>query len=345
MTQTHIPAKQAAYQLVIGSDAIGQRLRGRLESLTLTEQRGQEADDLEIVLLDDDGNLDIPRRGVKIHAMLGWQDTGLINKGYFVVDEVEHTGTPDKLTIRARSADLRTGLISQQERSWHQVTVGDIVNSIAKQNDLTSKIDQALASEPLAHIDQTNESDANLLTRLATMFDALFSVKHDTLIFAKKNAGSSVSGIPLQRISITRQDGDNHHFKAADREMVTGVKALYENIKAGTKGEVIYRGHTADAKSKLSSSADNIKILRHSYANEANAKRAARAEYQKIQRGHATLSLSLAQGRPEIFPELPATVSGWKPVIDSTEWLVTKITHTLDGSGGLSGDIEMELKV
>lgn len=36
------------------------------------------------------------------------------------------------------------------------------------------------------------------------------------------------------------------------------------------------------------------------------------------------------------------TVSGFKPEIDGTDWLVAKTTHTVDGSGGFVTALELE---
>ena len=69
-------------------------IKDRLESLNLTDNRGLEADELELVLDDSDGKLAIPKRGAKIQLSLGWADKGLVNKGSFTVDEVEHSGSP-----------------------------------------------------------------------------------------------------------------------------------------------------------------------------------------------------------------------------------------------------------
>ena len=71
----------------------------------------------------------------------------------------------------------------------------------------------------IEHIDQTNESDANLLTRLANMFDAVFTVKDGKLLFLKTGFGVSASGKPLPAVHITRTSGDQHRFGVADREV------------------------------------------------------------------------------------------------------------------------------
>lgn len=417
------------YRITVDGTDITTTVQGRLIDLTLTDNRGFEADNLELRLDDTDGLLDLPPRGALIRLAIGWRDSGLVDKGTYTVDGVEHSGAPDVLTIHANSADLRTGLTTQRERSWHDVTLGDIVTTIADENDLEPVIQATLAGQYIEHIDQTNESAVNLLTRLAKQFDAIATVKNGNLLFIPAAGGVSASGIALPTVSITRQSGDQHRFSIADRDTYSGVKATYHDVDAaqkgevtwtkdenaseknepitppapapsgqykdlpttyksrdaalkaahqewqalkankaaraayigtrakyndrniGESGEVVYGDPAQEAKvdddtqadPAISPSADNVKTLRHVYANKANALRAARAEWRKIQRGVATFSITLARGRPELFPDLPATVSGWKRSIDGTEWIIAKVSHTL-GDGGLTTALEFEIK-
>lgn len=77
-------------------------------------------------------------------------------------------------------------------------------------------------------------------------------------------------------------------------------------------------------------------MISKTYKSEAEAKRS--------QRNAATFSLTLALGRPDITPETPAKLSGWKPEIDNHSWLVIKATHSLSGSGLTTG-LELETLV
>ncbi|WP_153111534.1 phage late control D family protein [Propionivibrio limicola] len=425
---TNFVHPQPIYSVDVDGTDITNTLQGRLISLSLTDNRGFEADQIDISLDDTDGKLDLPARGATLRCWIGWKHSGLVYKGSYTIDEVSHSGTPDTLTIRGRSADLRTGLTTQRERSWHDVTLGDILETLADENDLTPAINATLAGQYIEHIDQTNESAVNLMTRLAKQFDAIATVKNGMLLFIPAAGGLSASGVVLPTVTITRESGDQHNFSIADRETYTGVKATYNDVQLavkgevtwgkdensaennepvtaestpttgqykalekvhksrdaalkaaklewkkmqknkaakaayigtkakfndrnlGQEGEVTYREGTDDGKAeakdetpKVSQSADNIKTLRHVYANKSNALRAARAEWRKLQRGVATFTITLARGRPELFPELPATVSGWKPAIDSTDWIVSKVTHNLSDSGFTTG-LELEIK-
>lgn len=430
---------QAIFKLIVDDQDITRDISGRLSSLTFTDNRGFEADQLDIVLDDSDGKLALPPRGALLKLSLGWKESGLIDKGSLTVDEVTHEGTPDIITLHARSAELSSGLTTQRERSFHAKTVGEIVRTIAAENELEVIISTQLDTLPIAHIDQTNESSAAFLTRLSSLFDAVATVKNGKLIFIHAGAGISASGKALPVVTITRQSGDRHHFSIADRGSYTHVKALWHDAGLAKRGEVIWdkkmdadesgrapkvvaapvgnyktlpgtsksrgvalrearKAWKAIVKSKalkdkfvgvkaayhdlnlkvsgtvsygaenelvalqnasslakkdaannaapqvaFEASADNIKTLRHTYASKESAHRAARAEWRRLQRGMATFSIDLALGRPDLFPEIPSTVQGFKREIDNTDWLITKATHTLTDKG-MTTKLEFEIK-
>ncbi|MGS1027708.1 phage late control D family protein [Burkholderia glumae] len=347
---------RAIYSITLNGKNITKKFDGRLISLTLQDNRGFEADQLDISLDDADGALEIPSRGVTLKLAIGWAGAanGLVDKGEFMVDEVRHTGTPDVLTIRARSVDLRAGLSIKKERSWHRQTVGAIVRAIASQNKVEARISKALDGQLVDHIDQTAESDANLLSRLAKMFDAIATVKNGLLLFIKAGEATTASGKPLPAVTITRDVGDRHEFGVADRDTYSGVQAFYLNTRTAKKQSttVKRRRRRTTAKKKpidksgdvLFGTAENVKTLRHTYANKANATRAAKAEWEKLQRGVAEFSIVLALGRPELMTELPVTVRGYKRVIDDCNWIIARVTHSIDGNGGFTSDLDLEVK-
>lgn len=304
----------------------------RLISLTLTDNRGMEADTLEIALSDHDGLLEIPPRGAELGCALGWSDTGLVDKGTYTVDEVEHSGAPDVLTIRARSADLREGLKAKRTRSWHQNLLGDILRSLAVEYGLQPVIDAVLGQRSVTHIDQTAESDANLLTRLGEQNDAIASVKAGRLLFMPAGKSRSASGVPLPHITLIRSEGDQHRYIEADRDSYSGVRARYYDVNSAKKQEAIAGG------------GDNLKELRHVYSDQQSALTAVRAEWNRLQRGSASLTYTLAKGRPDLFPELTYTLVGVKEPIDAVVWLGANVTHTLNDSGFVTSlDLESKL--
>ncbi|GJN53067.1 phage late control D family protein [Pseudomonas tohonis] len=305
--------------VVNGNDITDLLLGGqqpRLVSIELTDNRGLEADQLDITLSDHDGLLAIPPRGATVRLWLGWDDTGLVDKGSFTVDETEHSGAPDTLSIRARSADLRGGLKTKKERSWDATTLGTVIGAIATAQGLTPVVSAVLAGIELLHLDQANESDANLLSRLGREHDAIATVKADRLLFLPTGKATTASGLALPHVTLTRADGDQHRFLQADRDAYTGVKAYYYEVNSAEKKEAIAGG------------GENIKELRHSYTDQASALQAARAEWNRLQRGTATLSYTLARGRPELIPDQTYSLTGIKAEIAAIIWLGGNLRHS-----------------
>lgn len=312
---------QAIYRLTVNGEDISSKLRPRLISLELTDNRGIEADTLDIRLSDHDGALALPPKGAELKLWLGWSDTGLVDKGKYIAAEIEHSGAPDVVGIRARSADLRKSLSKRQERSWPNVTLGNLVRSIAGAHGLTPVIAPALDNIQLPHIDQTNESDINLISRLAKDHDAICTVKAGHLLLMPTGSSQTASGLALPHISLTRADGDQHSYLDSGDDSCTGVKAYW------------YSPDSAERKEALVGTDDNAKTLRNSFGDEQSALQAVRAEWRRIQRGTASLRYQLALGRPDLIPELTYSLSGIKPEIEAIVWLGGNVRHSLSEQG------------
>lgn len=228
-------SRSPAFSITIEGKDVTTALDARLMSLTLTDNRGFEADQLDLELDDADGQIVLPRRGAVIQLALGWKGQPLFPKGAFTVDEIEHSGAPDRLTIRARSADFRETLNTRREKSWHQTTVGDVVKEIAARHNLKMALGKDLTDKALDHMDQTNESDASFLMKLARQYGAIASVKDGNLLFIRQGQGRTASGKLLPVITIERKAGDGHRFTLADRGAYTGVIASWLHTREPKK--------------------------------------------------------------------------------------------------------------
>lgn len=349
-----------------GTKDITTLLSQRLMNLTLTDSRGFEADQLDFTLDDTDGLLELPSRGAILSLGLGWKDEALTFKGEYTVDEVEHSGAPDCVTIRARSADLRGSLMNRHERSFHKTTLGKIVQQIADENQLQAMVGDEYKNLEIKHIDQTDESSISFLTRLAEEHDAIATVKNGRLLFIKSGKSTTASGQKLPEFILTRQDGDSHRFAIAEGDNYKAVKAYWHDTATGKRGDVIIDENTevkkvnkTTKKGKVSkkqtrviqqnkpveSDNDQIKTLRHTYATQQTALNACKRHFEKLQRGVATFSLNLAEGNAELIPETTVNVVGFKAEIDSNAWIVTQVTHSLSADSGFTTAIECELKV
>lgn len=325
---------EPSYVITLDGSDLTSKIKPRLQSLSITECRAEEADTLDLVLDDSDGMLAIPSRGAILSVSIGWVGERLSDKGSFKVDEVEHSGSPDVITIRARSASMTKGLSERREQSWHGKTIADIVRTIAGRHKLDPRIADAVGKILIPHIDQTNESDMSFLTRLAKRYDAVMNVKDAHLLFMPIGAGRTASGRLLDVLNLTRKDGDSHRYHIAERESYEGVRATYHSGGKGKRESVIVGGENNH----------NMKVLPETYPTKAEALAAAESEYKRVQRSQATMVYTLALGRAEIYPELHVNVSGFrKPEINDTPWLVKKATHTI-ADGGFTTVLELETR-
>ena len=94
----------------------------------------------------------------------------------------------------------------------------------------------------------------------------------------------------------------------------------------------------------MTGEADNVFAITTVYASKAQAMRAALAKWDKLQRGVAEFSISLAMGRADLYPETPVAVKGFKRVIDEQAWTITKVTHSLNDNG-YTTTLELEVKL
>ncbi|EIJ72135.1 phage late control D family protein [Pasteurella bettyae] len=354
---------------------ITQVVNDRLISLSIADNRGFEADMLELELSDHDGLLELPPRNATIQVAIGWQSSLLVDKGKYLVDEVQFSGAPDKVNIRARSADLKGSFSEKKERSFHSIKLPALVEQIAKENQLEAKVAKDYQEKTIRHIDQTSESDINLLTRLAEQYDAITTVKNGCLLFMPTGKGNTVSGKNIPPFEITRQSGDSYNFSIAESDNYKAVRAYWHDTNTGKRGEIIIDENSKITKKQkmtkgrklkngqvkgqhlskrkynvleqtepVTSDSDQIKTLRYTYANETSAITGAKSAFDKLKRGVATFSMTLAFGEPELIPEMPLVLRGFKSMIDGSDWIISRVTHNINDSG-YTTQIECELKV
>lgn len=326
----------------------------KLISLELTDNRGFNADELTISVDDSQGDIALPPRGAELSISLGWQGEPLIYKGIYIVDEVSHSGPPDRIDITARSADFRDEFNVKREVSWHDVTVERIVSAIAHRYKLKPIISEQLMNDEIDHADQTQESDMSFLTRMADILGAIATVKNGCLLFILPGGGVSANGKALPEFAITRSSGDRHSFRIADRDAYTGVQAYWLDLEFGKKKKVTVRKRKKTTEKRPRSSSregdyiagedGNVFVLRTTYSSELAAQRAAAAKWQQLQRGAAEFNLTLAYGRADLYPEMHGTVTGFKEAIDNQDWIIAKATHSIDDNG-YQTRLELEAKI
>lgn len=324
----------AGFALEIDGIDYAKELVPRLMSLSFTEKLGEEADKLEITLSNHDGLLPTIKRGVDARLALGWVAgpevrLGMVDKGRFLVDQVEKSGPPDTLRISARSADLTGGFRRRRDRSWKQTNLGSVLGQIASDNGYTARVQSDLANLPVALIEQAAKSDAAFLRDLGERYDAIATVKDRVLLFLRVGASENAGGQAFGSLVLRRQENSRWTFRIADREEHDGAEAQWQDRDEARR------------KTVKEGKAENPKRIKRSFASEAEARTAAQAEARRAARGKYEFDYEMALGDPAIEPNVPVTLQGWDPEIDGIRWLVDEVEHRLDAGGGLGSRVKL----
>ncbi|MCI4419667.1 phage late control D family protein [Klebsiella variicola] len=254
--------------------------------------------------------------------------------GMYVIENLSQTKTEFFASGEARKIEFSLGLKRVDE------SLAEVVKEIATRHGLKAAIGKDVAAQVLDHLDQTNESDASFLMKLARQYGAIASVKDSNLLFIRQGQGKTASGKALPVITITRRDGDSHRFSLADRGAYTGGIAHWLHTREPEKKEttkVKRRRKTTKPKEPEAKQGDyligtdeNVLLLNRTYANRSNAERAAKMNWERLQRGVASFSLQLAEGRADLYTEMPVKVSGFKQPIADANWAITTLTRTVN---------------
>lgn len=312
-----------------GADITG-AIAGRLLELSITDEAGVKSDRLNLELDDRDQLLELPSKGAKLQVAIGYEGAPLVEMGVFVVDEVEVTGGPATLTIRASATDFNGSISAPQERSWHDTTLGAIVQQIAGEHGLVPVVDPELAAAKVPHADQ-NESDIQFLTRLAQQRQGVVKTPEGRLVLAKRGRTKAVGGADLQAVAISPGQGATWRMVTAGRGDYGGVRAYWHDLDSAQRREVV----EGDADGRVQS-------LTKTYPTEEEAREAAASKLRATSKGKDTLTVNAMPGNPRLAAEQPVQATGFRAGVDGA-WVATRVEHKLSGSGGYTTDLECEL--
>lgn len=315
------------YRLLANKADITNTIRRRLVSLLYTDEAGLDSDVLEIVLADNEAErpIDIPPTGAELELFLGY-DGAAERIGLFVADEVELSGWPGQMTIRARAAPFdqsksgKSSLQTQKTRSWEAgKTLAEVVKIISAEHGLEPAVAESVGKIVLPHQSQTDESDIHFLTRIARRYDAVVKPAGGKLVLAKTGSAKTVTGGSLPSVTLKPSDVTAWRVSITKRDTSGTVVACWHETGAAKRHEV-----------KVGSG-EPVTRLKMYYPSQDLARSAAQAEIQRRERGTVSITVTLP-GRTDLVAEGRLILKGFRDGVDG-EWSIKRAEHTLSGSG------------
>lgn len=310
----------------------GQDLAGQyapiLEELSLIDSTTEQADCISIRLSDIGNTIALPKKGELITVAIG-EDGNLTKAGLYVIDGVEIKGPPDTICLTGSAcpfanAETLTAMQTRRTRSWDNITIGALVAGIAGKQGLSPAVSSEFANEEIPHLDQTAESNMNLLTRIARTYGAIFKPTFGKLVFTRGGEGKALDGSAIGTLEVTRGPGMRWEALFSKRSDFAGSKASCHDLD---------KGETIDATAGMD--AESAKIYRETKMESSpkQAKAKAWSRFRELKRGSQIVTLDLP-GFYEVASEQKVSLSGFRAEMNGI-WIAKRITFVITRAAGL----------
>lgn len=324
-----------AFKITSAGADITATYAARLLALSITDEATEQADSCSIDLANADGRLILPDSGQVIEIALGYTGN-LRTMGQFVIDEVRLSGPPDVVSLSGKAAPFAAAgglkpFQTRKTRSFDSLTLGDLVRTLAADAGLAPAIAPDLAAIQIDHLDQTSESDMNLLTRLSRVYGALMKPTASSLVFVRRGQSRSATGQKLGAVTLNKSECSAYEIQIGQRSNVSKVRTRRHDTQTGEEIET-------EAFDDQDDGAEYEAPF--PVATEEEAKRSADATRDQLARGAQTVRVT-TYGRPDLVAEGSIVLAGFPAPLNG-EWLVKTVSHRIDKGGGFTTEIEGE---
>lgn len=317
-----------AFRIVVGGEDRTAVITDRLLGIMVTDEDGRKADRVEIELDNRDGKIAFPELEARLEVALGYSNQALALMGVYAVDGVSGRGPVRSVTITATAADLKGDIRAPRTRAWTDKSLPEIVRTIAAEAGLRPVIAQSLQGVRWPYLAQTAESNLHFLTRIAAEVDALCKPAGGTLLAQKRGDGQTAAGDTLTPPTIGPVRLSDWSWSFKGRTVYRSAEAEWTDTRTGITHKV------------KAGSGTPLKKIRHAYATEAEATRAAESALSGADRAGMELSCTIAGFEPRLLGGGLVEIVGLEDVLNG-EWHLKSVRHRLD-AGGLVTEFSAE---
>ncbi|WCN15341.1 hypothetical protein GV054_21180 [Marinomonas mediterranea] len=166
------------YRLFVNDKDVTDRVSPYLVSLRVTDNEKDNSDELSLVF---SAKFKRPEYGDQIKVFLGGKD----QQNYVGAFYVQKTSIRNncELSVNATGMDFGSNIKERRHHRYEQITLAELAVDIATRHGLGYKSD---LTEELHDIEQVNESDINLLNRIAKDHSVIFNIKNSILYLMKQ---------------------------------------------------------------------------------------------------------------------------------------------------------------
>lgn len=324
------------FRLLYDGTDISADISANLISATYTDKVEFASDELEITVEDTEDlwkDAWFPEKGAKLTFDYGY-DNNLVSAGEFEIDEIELSGPPDVVTIKALATGITKPTRTEISYAHENITLRKIAETIAGRVGLT--VEGEIDDIEIKRVTQNRETDLSFLKRVSDEYGYLFSIRGTKLIFTKRaDIEKSASVTAIDRTDISEW---NIRDKTADTYQAAEVK--YND--PATKELTVYRTESTDLGTDISY-ADIIKPdtlqIRKKVENGQQAKAIAEAALQAANSVMVEGSVGLF-GNPILVAGSNFDLTGLRKL--SGKYHIRESRHSFDRGGGYKTTLDVK---
>jgi len=255
-----------------------------------------------------------------------------VSKGRFIITRIAPVLFPAQCTIVATAApfqvDDKTEFKKRRTVSHKNTNLAQLFKTLVEQHGFEARFDSFFESIAIDHVDQSSETDAGFLTRLARQHDAIAKPVDKIYVLARRGQIKTISGRDLPVITLSLPT-DNHPGKTAfinclydqpSRHVLHGVKAQWTDDDGEER--TVEAGQAP------------FKQLRHqNYSSASAALTACENELRRIKRVGSTLVIDMP-GDPLVVAEGVLTLDDTFPEAFSGTWSIDQVDAKGDTKNG-----------
>jgi phage protein D len=314
--------KKAIFLLEANDEDVTEKLKKNILSISFTDNAGTQSD--SIALKIDGKNFQRPNKDDKLKLYFGYENESLFFAGTFNIQTSTRINNY-LLNVTATGVDFSLELKQKKSATFENTTLKNICSTIASAHNLELKSDfgDCIIKNQL----QTNESDLNFLTRLADTYNALFSIKNNTLIFIKKNDNNSINeDLPI--FEVDAFEVENLSIKYSNKLFYKSCEAKWHDNKENKAKTVV----VGDDKPVFS--------LTGTFKDEADATIKAQAKLSLINKG--IVSGSFTMSGAEIYAGANLQLINTINNEDDGIFSIKTVKHNFTPTGGWIVNVEFE---
>lgn len=304
------------------------------------DQIGGKSDEVQLSLHNRDGRFSgewALKKGLPVEAEIiceDWEEPGeslSLPCGSFKIDEIEFSGPPDKISIKAVSADL-TGPLrdTKKTRAWENTSLSAVAGQIAGENGL--ELFYSAPDHPFERQDQRNESDISFLNRISGDRGCHCKVHNGKLaIFDAEMAEQAGPSLAIPKKGEIYSP-TSYSFKVSSSQTAySGAETAYTDPKTGTT-------HKASVKSGKKTDGEKNLTIQTRAESPGQAITLGRAKLHEQNQKEETVNLEI-MGCPKIAAGQTVELTDFGTF--SGTYSVRTATHKVGGSGGYTTSLEL----